>query len=272
MYIDNHINEEGFIEREWLEEIIGKKIKLVKIKELDVNKNKTLIIVVQKPTPEYILTLQNLEHNFIAIHLSDEHILDNISWYSFTNCKQVIRNYVRNNIPVEIKDKVITIPLGYVIKCEKRTDEIKPEYLWGFYGTNWFNRKEKLAMISTEHSIVKMTDKWEGIHDIDEYKKLLKSVIFMPCPRGNNYETFRLYECLEMGIIPLYIREKGDDIFWKWLTECIPLMNIPTWDSVNMILYMMISEPERYKKYYLDLTTAWEHYKIKLKKDIRILF
>jgi hypothetical protein len=38
-----------------------------------------------------------------------------------------------------------------------------------------------------------------------------------------------------------------------------------------MILYIMVSEPETYKKYYLDLMTAWEKYKIELKKRLREL-
>ena len=39
-----------------------------------------------------------------------------------------------------------------------------------------------------------------------EYLSIMADTIFVPCPAGNNPETFRHYEALELGSIPLIVR------------------------------------------------------------------
>eukprot|EP01041_Mallomonas_annulata_P006486 gene6486-13091_t len=60
----------------------------------------------------------------------------------------------------------------------------------------------------------------KGIHPFsyDEYIKVMSNSVFSPCPGGNNPETFRHYEALELGTIPLFVRpvaERDFTIFWK---------------------------------------------------------
>jgi len=45
----------------------------------------------------------------------------------------------------------------------------------------------------------------------DKYIQLLADTAFAPCPAGNNPETFRHYEALEVGAIPIIVRPKDDD-------------------------------------------------------------
>lgn len=54
-------------------------------------------------------------------------------------------------------------------------------------------------------------------HSFDEYVAILSQTVFTPCPAGNNPETFRHYEALELGSIPLIIRQHPDyDFLQAW--------------------------------------------------------
>eukprot|EP00597_Dinobryon_sp_UTEXLB2267_P002449 CAMPEP_0170081180 /NCGR_PEP_ID=MMETSP0019_2-20121128/17124_1 /TAXON_ID=98059 /ORGANISM="Dinobryon sp., Strain UTEXLB2267" /LENGTH=326 /DNA_ID=CAMNT_0010295505 /DNA_START=388 /DNA_END=1368 /DNA_ORIENTATION=- len=38
------------------------------------------------------------------------------------------------------------------------------------------------------------------------YQERLRDAVFAPCPAGNSYETYRLYEALEVGAIPVLVK------------------------------------------------------------------
>lgn len=46
--------------------------------------------------------------------------------------------------------------------------------------------------------------------DYMEYQKLLRGAVFAPSPAGNSYETYRLYEALEVQCIPVIIRPREE--------------------------------------------------------------
>lgn len=61
----------------------------------------------------------------------------------------------------------------------------------------------------------------ENKHTIayDDYVAIMADSIFLPCPAGNNPETFRHYEALELGAIPLIVVGKADGETWTGKKE-----------------------------------------------------
>lgn len=59
-------------------------------------------------------------------------------------------------------------------------------------------------------------------HDYEEYLDVVADTAFTLCPAGNNPETFRLYETIELGSIPVFIRppnaEKNYLQYGPWST------------------------------------------------------
>jgi hypothetical protein len=56
------------------------------------------------------------------------------------------------------------------------------------------------------------TDK-QGVEHYDLYERYVTSLadtVFSPCPAGNNPETFRHYESLELGAIPIVVRQESN--------------------------------------------------------------
>ena len=72
------------------------------------------------------------------------------------------------------------------------------------------------------------------------YIELLSKSTFILCPAGNNPETFRLYEALEVGAIPLFVRPSMEISYLQykyWDNYPGPIFN--TWDDLKPFLNNM---------------------------------
>ena len=104
----------------------------------------------------------------------------------------------------------------------------------------------------------------------DAYINVLLDSRFVPCPGGMNPETFRLYEALECGCIPLYVRQEGDEGFLK--TLALPLLNLSSWERAADLIKQFNNEPATMEQYRGFLLTAWYEKRKALQKDIQTLF
>jgi hypothetical protein len=94
----------------------------------------------------------------------------------------------------------------------------------------------------------------------------------MPCPVGNNPETFRIYEALEHGCIPIYVREKGDDLFIKMLTSNLPIAIMDSWEASGKFMVDNFQNTSMLIDYRIKLLEAWSVWKKKIMSDIKDKF
>ena len=67
----------------------------------------------------------------------------------------------------------------------------------------------------------------ESTTDIDSYKEILNRSVFTLAPRGFGYTSFRLFEAILMGSIPIYI----------WEDKCaLPFNDIIDWKSFSVVI------------------------------------
>ena len=265
-------NETQFsiFENNWIKDIFQTDIEYKPLSSHSILIPNNSWIILQRPHIDtlikYLDLLQSHNINFKILHLSDETLQDNISFYSYPNCKAVIRNYVRSDIP--ILDHIITIPLGFHHKAD--TNPIFNDRIigWSFHGTNWFNRKEllkPLCDITPYHC--HFTDYWNDPKQTSEnaYLGRLTNSKFCPILRGNNIETFRLYEALEAGTIPIYVRTEGDDEFWKFISKKLGLVYLTSWENAVEFIKTLLSDTNRAEIYRQELITCWTSWKNEIK-------
>jgi GR25 family glycosyltransferase involved in LPS biosynthesis len=213
--------------------------------------------------------MHSIKQEFKVLHLSDEFGKDNIEYYKLSSCKCVLRNYIRDDLPN--LEKIHVIPLGYHYKDIYSTDSDfnSRKYVWSFHGTDWFNRRQYLNNIMdiTPHNL-HFTPNWNHstMTNEQDYIDILTSSKFCPILRGNNVETFRLYESLEHGVIPIYVRNEGDDYFWKWITEHIKLIEIKDWVTAKSVIKFFLQNPDKVEKYRTGLIKGWETWKKEIKQ------
>jgi hypothetical protein len=158
----------------------------------------------------------------VMVHLGDEYYVDSSSAYRW--CERVYRNYW-SPIPAGLSH-VTFFPLGYkngFTQADKAPRPVSQRpYLWSFVGDpNKATREDMLDQLRTvaggfEHLI----SGWNSADSLStaDYRAVLDQTVFSPCPAGNgNLDTYRVYESLEAGCIPILERRAGYDYFERLL-------------------------------------------------------
>lgn len=213
---------------------------------------------------------------FYVLHLSDEYGTDPIDFYDWPSCLGVIRNYVRPD--VQESEKVKVIPLGYhwaitMPNCQPYIHTPRPpfrELAWSFTGTKWHARDQKLEVLKSipGENMLKLVDTWESPERVDRAESLaiLLNSWFVPCPRGQNPETFRFYEALEAGAVPMLVKEDGMEPYLNYLSRFFPLLVANDWRHAAELIYTLKAQPQVYEQYRAQMLVAWQ----KLKGDVKV--
>ena len=140
--------------------------------------------------------------------LSDENLIETCEWLHDPNCLFSIRNYIH---PVYFNHpKVMTIGLGYKRGFKKHLTHKSAEHrhnTWVFAGTPHGDRKNMLNTF--ERLKPNETHSCSGFCASDalstgDYAQMLNDSKFALCPPGqDSMDSFRLYEALEAGCIPV---------------------------------------------------------------------
>jgi hypothetical protein len=275
--------DNNIIEIDWLSELFGQKIAPNDIHTLTVGKqlDHIPICIVNKPHMDFWESLftvwSAIGQSFYAVHLSDEYNVrpDSIHWYKLPNCKGIIRNYPRGDIPEAVASKVTVIPLGYARgrgPTGPITRSADRRFAWSFEGTAWADRAAKLRHLQDAglpHELI-FRNTWESpARDSAEYNSLLDSSKIIPVPAGNNSETFRIWEAIEHGCIPLYVRESGDDVYWQFITSRLPIFAAPNWESAGEFAKMLLGNDRVLDMYRDDLVSKWTAWKDEIKAAVR---
>ena len=239
------------------------------------------IVVVQRPyVEEASRVLKGWNEagvEFYLLHLSDEHGTDPIDMYQWPSCLGVLRNYIRPDVTES--DKIRIIPLGFHWAIPNGEPVIHTprvpfrELVWSFVGTGWANRREKLQILNAipgEHKCVFMDD-WnsEKMLGREEVLSLLLNTWCVPCPSGNNAETFRVYEALEAGAVPVLVKEAGMEGYLSYLGRWLPLLVANDWQHAAGIIHTLRMKPEVYEQYRMQVLHGWEKMKADTRQAVR---
>ena len=278
-FVPNQQND--FLERDWIEEIIGKPLEFIPFGKEESPTFQTInFILIQKWSAVEEMILQKLnslaeqKKPVVLLHLSDETVNDPVSIYDHPAVKLIIRNYVRNDISTN--EKVITIPLGYV-----RNRSLKGKFkklsertlAWSFAGSvDKPNRIEMLQTLATvEPNSMKLLPTWKHPlpEEADEYMKTLEDTRFVPCPKGQNYETYRLYEALEAGCIPICVGDPSNEheCYNKLIGDNAILIS-KDWSSVKSMIQQISNNLEALNQIQENLTKYWMTHKVNITAHI----
>ena len=92
----------------------------------------------------------------------------------------------------------------------------------GRYDTHWCRFKmAELLMNNTDYKF------FESTTEIDAYKQILSRSVFTLAPRGFGYTSFRLFEAILSGSIPIYV----------WEEKCaLPFIDVLDWSKFAIVI------------------------------------
>lgn len=150
---------------------------------------------------------------------------------------------------------------------------INKKYIWSFMG-QVDKRPTRQRMLSefkklnVEH-FTNTNSYWQSSDSLstEQYRGILKDSLLIPCPMGNSsVDTYRLYETLEVGSIPII--EKNE--YWEKMLGDHPLITAPpSWNNVGKDIQALLSNEDFLKSHQQKIQKWWSDYKISLKTKIK---
>jgi hypothetical protein len=264
--------------KSWIESLL-KNTNLVyyypKKKEEAVLLDNCIVVTNNSESYDYIEALDKANKKYAVILLSDETVSEPMFYLSSPNCVYAARNYFSprywNN------DKVFTFGLGYRHKFEQYvTPKVlasKRRRVWSFAGSLKADREHAFSCFKDitpyQLNILKFFNDLNGL-TTEEYADLLSDTIFCPAPQGGcNLDSFRIYEALEAGSIPVVLkRTQFQNIhpsYWHTIfvgEKEMPFVNALNWEEASQICKKIIKE-DRIDEIQQKCMIFWDSWKTK---------
>lgn len=248
----------GLFEQSWIEHLLGQKISEVQ--------TEIPIFLYQRPYCEQIKKTLAGWPEFTLLHLSDEFGQDPIDIYDWPSCKGVVRNYMRKGL----SNKVVTIPLGY--HWAGTTENKGRDLFWSFIGAEHKGRRDSLQQFKgIQPNKCVFQKEWNSPEKCgkEEVVDTLQRSLCVPCPGGVNYETFRIYEALEAGAVPVFVEEPGSAELLEYLKRWLPIATSPDWNTAARVVHGLTTRPELYREYRKSLLVGWASLKQWAAKEVK---
>jgi hypothetical protein len=281
IYHMKEIDPTTFLENDWLSYIFLKPIQWVPIEDTIDLSGKTILYQKIPHMPGHVQTtfrniiakLKEKSQTAVLLHLSDEFANDDISIYSECVFSKIIRNYWRPDLP----STSTQLPLGYTNGRSNYAYDSSPTfkdrpYLWSFAGSmNRPGRQDAIANLQTTGNFQCFgKETWESPYPQDgpAYIDCLRKSKFVPCFAGSAaLESYRLYEALEHGAIPIYVSTQYDE--YKEMYGQTPLLGFPSWEKAAQTLPLLAQKHEVMEKHRKACQTWWEEKKKSLRETLK---
>lgn len=187
------------------------------------------------------------------IHLSDEWYGQDYSYYSRFDF--VLRNHFSKSLQ---KPGILQFPLG-LPRVTPTPQPIVPQtsrrYTWSFCGNRVASRFEMLSVFSRVAPAYVLPQGQRIPRP--EFQEILLQSKFVPCPMGNvMLETWRAYEALEAGCIPLLERRATMDYYRNLLGDH-PIPTFSSWRAARRFVLQQLQAPADLDRRQADLLQWW---------------
>ena len=176
----------------------------------------------------------------------------------------------------------VPIPLVCSPIPQRYKDKLERDIFCSFVGSLTHPIREKMeSILSNNKDYLLKVKKWSDkvdTKDLEDFIYITKRSKFVLCPRGYGKNSFRLYEAMQMGSVPVYIydddwRPFKDNIKWEEFSVSIHSNDLEKIDSIlksfseQEILEMSVKCEEVYEKYF-SLIKISETITTNIKNDI----
>ncbi len=263
-------------EEEWIHEVLADvEYEEIRDGKYEVFKDNS-IVVINYSDNDYFQKLHAMGYKYGVIQLSDECYTTKDNYSAFAAF--VLRNYWHKkylNSP-KIKAFALGYKRGFWQGCSQSPtrEAALRKYTWSFAGqiskSSRRSMAENMRKFSNHfvHEIAYFTDpSWLSI---DKYRDLMLDSVFVPCPRGNwNLDSFRVYETLECGSIPIV--EKGPLDYFTLFLGPNPFITVVSWDEAPPIIEALLADPARLEAKRKECYDWWLNYKKTLQQEVATL-
>lgn len=170
----------------------------------------------------------------------------------------VIRNYFRHDCAA--KPNVLFAPLGikdaapgqpYPDIASSTLSVAKREYAWSFQSSRVNEYRTDMLELMRSENLTALVEygrsgykRYVNAAKVDaEYQRALQQSMFAPSPEGHSPETWRLYEALESGAIPVVTVALATD-YLRYIMPCSVLTRLLLSESPAQVIAGLVSSEQ----------------------------
>lgn len=262
-------------EEDWLMELLsGLPINVVDDTHYEKFLDNSILVISShnfKGAVKYFKKLHKLNYNFGVILLSNEAYKSPEDFYKYP--KFIFRNYWHQQFTNQ--KKVTVFPLGYKSGFWKNNSpqlalSSHRDFTWSFAGqiAKKPTREEMISyMKAVPHFFIHETAAWADPNSLNasQYRDLLLNTLFVPCPKGwVNLDSFRVYEALECGCIPI-VEKSPHDYFSNYFGSH-PFLAVDSWDQAPALMNALLADPVLLEQRRLQCYDWWQNKKKEINK------
>lgn len=271
------IDPKTYWEGDWVTELLNGmdlNLNMIDDGQFKVFVDNSIVVVTTAPqNSAYFKKLRAMKYKYGIILVGDEKYDKPTDFYQ--HAQFVFRNYWHKKFSAQ--KNVYFIPLGYKTgfwkHCSREVKKAQDRtYIWSFAG-QLTGKPTRTAMIQAmrhiPHHYVHETFIWDDKNSlpVDQYQNMLLDSIFAPSPIGWwNLDSFRVYEALECGCIPI-VEKQPIDYFTLYFGNH-PFIAVDTWNQVPDVINKLIADPVRLEQYRNACHEWWLQYKNALKQQL----
>ena len=205
------------------------------------------------------------QHNSVGLfHLSDEWFGEDYNYYR--NFSFVIRTYSTRCLQ---HAGIMTIPLGFPNETNREgigMPASQRSYLWCFFGNE--RKGSRPDMLRTFRAISSQSPVPTSNLKKSDYDCILRQTTFCPAPMGNVVlETWRTYEAMENGCIPLVERRVFCD-YYRDLFGHHPIPTFSNWRQARAFLEELSCSLTRLDALQSEIYLWWQNEKINVRDKV----
>ncbi|QSR85446.1 exostosin family protein [Methylacidimicrobium sp. B4] len=264
----------GVLEEEWIRFLFsGWRLTERRIPDLDPLEENSLLVLssnvhpLDRLDPAFLRKVSSLPRIGL-FHLSDEWFCG--GYEAYRHFRFILRNY---HARLFAHPGICVVPLGWTNGTQEK-EEADPasrrRSIWTFAGNrNWARHQMVAELVHVVPNQVRLSQPG-GSPPLsrEEYLSWLRDAAFCPCPMGNVVlETFRVYEALEAGCIPIVEHRFAFDYFRSLLGEN-PLPSVRSWGEGASYMRRLASDPASLDASQREIRQWWRFYKAKLQREV----
>ena len=212
----------------------------------------------------------------MLVHLSDEEGLDgDVLYPQLPDGTTVWRNFSYPRFDQQQRVLIRNFPIGpreQFLGSETGPLASQRSFPWAFMGTLWRSGQRLLA---TSLFLRKLPQGqfFGGRHfgvglPLAQYRQYLQNSVFALCPEGDrHFDTFRLYESLQVGCLPLVVERQQQAL--TLLGPDFPLPIFPSWEAALADVEALLKHPHQLDQLQHQVSAWWVSRKVALGLQLR---
>lgn len=211
----------------------------------------------------------------LLLHISDEEGKDAERLYPMLPPQSTIwRNFPHPDLGA-LHPRIRHFPIGprgEFLEPVTLTKASQRPWPWAFMGTLWRSGSRTLASSLFLHALPHgqfFGGRSFGLGvPLTQYRQTLANSVFALCPEGDrHFDTFRLYESLQMGCLPLVVERQQQAV--ALLGPAFPMPIFEDWRAALAFAQEHLSDPVRLNQHQARVGQWWEGLKTKCTEAMR---